>query len=514
MAVSESLYHDPAIAGPLGTLALSVVRPRASTLALCAVRWHHDLKRLGVNFPFALVHDLGLALGAPAVELEFGRRVPANELVTRAIRQSWSPAGSANLLEDAEQLLGSYDALIQEIAHSELARRAASLHLNHDLMVVLLARLVGAVSERCPTPPYVSGLPLDPLLFERIEERLLELFDAINRASDWASLRELVGSRLYALTWLDSVDSRTLELFGLLGGDSAQGPTAQVDLLSVLGSPEASQVVSFSLEILPSVLEAKTHPTIARHTAFGYAGLSRRGNLDGLVLTELAWDEPEMLRRIADDEVLYYAREQVRDQAERIHYLLIDASASMRGERATFARGMALAVAKKLILSGESVVLRFFDSRLYEPRTGQSGRLPLGHLLSFRGERGRNPARVFRELIAALDVRHRRDGRQPVVHLFTHAALYIPRDLVAAVAARAKLLGVFILPSAARLELDYLDLLTSHWVVDHAALASPKQRGQEARRILSDVGALTEGAATESMTKPSRAVRASDPGDA
>ena len=46
---------------------------------------------------------------------------------------------------------------------------------------------------------------------------------------------------------------------------------------------------------------------------------------------------------LVDNEVLYFAREQSRDEQKRIHYLLVDASASMRGDRQTFARGMAIA---------------------------------------------------------------------------------------------------------------------------------------------------------------------------
>ena len=95
------------------------------------------------------------------------------------------------------------------------------------------------------------------------------------------------------------------------------------------------------------MLETKARPAASTHAAHGYSGLARKGSLDSMVLTELAWDELELMRRIADNEVLYYAREQSRDEAARVHHLLIDASASMRGDRATFARGMAIAGAQE-----------------------------------------------------------------------------------------------------------------------------------------------------------------------
>jgi hypothetical protein len=66
--------------GPLGSLALSGVRPRSSALSLRAVRFHEGLTRLGVVVPFFLAHDFGLLFAAPESELEMGPRVPASEL--------------------------------------------------------------------------------------------------------------------------------------------------------------------------------------------------------------------------------------------------------------------------------------------------------------------------------------------------------------------------------------------------------------------------------------------------
>ena len=165
----------------------------------------------------------------------------------------------------------------------------------------------------------------------------------------------------------------------------------------MLGAPEANDVVNFSLEILPSVLETKTRPGAGSHAAFGYSGLARKGSIDSLVLTELAWDELELLRRIADDEVLYYAREQAHDEERRIHHMLVDASATMRGERATFARGMAIASAKKLLARrrGRGVPLL----RLAPVRGAPGARRrssPRRTCCRFKGERGRNPGARLR----------------------------------------------------------------------------------------------------------------------
>src|SRR4029079_4347747 len=219
-----------------------------------------------------------------------------------------------------------------------------------------------------------------------------------------------------------------------------------------------------------------------------------KGSLDSLVLTELAWDEAEFARRMIENEILFYTREQAPDEARRLHYLLIDASASMRGDRQVFARGLSIALAKKLQLSGEEVWMRFFDSRLYDVQRSRPGQLPAAYILGFKGERGRNPARVFAQLATELALLRMRDQRDPVVHLVTHAALHVPRQLVTDVRLQAHLCGVFILPSGGELDLEYLDLLESHAVVDHATLTEKTARAAAATKIVDAAAELNDRA--------------------
>lgn len=482
MSLPDSLFAEPAVTGPLGSLALSQVRPLSTSLALRALRWMEGLTRLGVVLPFALVHDVGLLFAAPRDQLAIGPRAPLEAIAAR--------------LRDAPRLLESYRGVLLELGESEAARRAPQLKMGDDLVVVVLSRLLGTVAARTSAPPaYRASVPVDASLFDEIDPQLPNLFGTVRREFEGAALAALESGRLFVLTMADALDLDTLRLFGMLGSEASAGAMAQVDLLAALESPEANDVVNFSLEILPSVLETKTRPAAGTSASYGYSGLGTRGSIDSMVLTELAWDDLELMRRIMDNEVLYFAREQSRDEQKRIHYLLIDASASMRGDRQTFARGMAIATGKKLLLEGEDVAFRFFDSRLYELHRARNGQLPTAHLLAFKGERGRNPARVFAELATDLEMAKHRDPRSPVVHLFTHAALYIPREMVQAVRQAAHIAAVFILPSGGKLDLDYLDLLNAHWVVDHATLAHGAARADAAKSILTETqGAPHEGA--------------------
>jgi hypothetical protein len=477
MVQSDSIpeLSNPCVVGMLGSLALSMVRPGASTLALRAVRWHRDLEKLGVHLAFVAVHDLGLLFAAPADQLAIGPRANLSAMLAH------TPRGA--------QLAQGYEALVREVSECEAARRAGVLRLSDDMIAVVLSKVLGSAAQSIRgEPPYPTSLVADAALFELHASKLQQMFGSIDRGFELQTLASIQAARLRVVTVADALDLDTLRLLGVLGADGLGSGCVQVDLLAAVSSPSANDVVNFSLEILPSVLEAKRRTGLSTRTGHGYGGIGRRGDVDSLILTELAWDGEEFARRVLDNEVLYYAKETVPEPAGRRHLLLVDASASMRGDRQVFARGMALATAKKIMLEGEEVAIRFFDSRLYDPHWAHGGNLPTAHVLSFQGERGRNPARVFSELVTALDIESVNDPRETIVHVFTHAALYIPRDIVAAVKRCARIGVVFILPSGGKLDLDYLDLLDAQWVVDHDTLSRRDARASKARDILGEIG--------------------------
>lgn len=457
-------------------------------MALRAARWHGDLLRLGLALPFFLVHDVGLLYAAPRSQLDIGPRVSADGLA--AARDPGAQPGRPRDTTQMAELLRGYASFLAELADGEPSRRAEALRLSDDLLVVLLARLLTPVSERAITGTTRgwTAAPLDLELYRDLDPQLASLFAARARTAELQALDAVQRARLHLLTSADALDLDTLRLLGMLGPESgAAGALAHVDLLAALGSPSANDIVDFSLELLPAVLETRRTHAAGTRAADGYAGVGNKGSIDSLVLSELAWDDEEFDRRLVESELLYYTREQAREESRRLHYVLIDASASMRGDRQVFARGLAIALGKKVLLSGEDLLFRFFDSRLYEVHRARNGHLPIAQLLGFKGERGRNPARVFAQLATELALLRGREPRDIVVHMLTHAALHVPRPLIAEVKKSAHLFGVFILPSGGVLDLDYLDLLDHQAIVDHATLSKETARAQAAVEIVDSV---------------------------
>ncbi len=467
----------------LGSLALSCVQVTEPMALLRAAQWRNALAKVGLGVPLFAVHDLGLLAVVDPRAAPIGVR----PFVARA-------AGS---LGRAAPQLALWAETLKEIAASEVMERARQWRLADDLLAVLLLRVLGPVWERHLGPGRrtpAPALPLDPDVYRDLGPELPTLFDAggLTRPPALEFLDHLVRERLRLVTAVEQVDLDTLRLLGMFGAEAgAMSALSMLDLLQVFESAQANDVVNFSLDLLPSVLETRRAGGRQTFSVDGYAGVERRGTLDSLVLSELAFDPDLFDRRFAENEVFYYAREKPHDRQRRLHYLCVDASASMRGQRATFARGLALTLAKKLLLRGEDVRLRFFDARLYDTQHARPGRagdagLSVPYILCFKGERGRNYARVFSLLADDLQRLARREQRSPVVYLFTHAECHVPVETVARLRDAAQLYGVFLLPSAGALQLEYLPLLHTVQVVDEHALFDRDARNRRALDILED----------------------------
>lgn len=472
-----------ALGRELGGLALSCVRVQEPMLGLRFARWQRTLLKVGLPAPAFVIHDLGMLCLVAPDEAPIGPRPFAGELGL-----------GAKELADLE----AWASTLRELAGSEVFERARAWRLQDDLISVLLLRVLSPIFrdveagalDRCEAP-------LDSNDYLGLEAQLGQLFRAFDRSEERAVLARLAQERLRVVIAVEQIDLDTLRLVGLFGQESAAaGALQMLDLLRVFESPEANDVVNFSLDLLPSVLETKRGGGQQSFSVDGYSGMTRRGTVDSLVLSELAFGEELFARRYAEREIFYYAHEREQREEQRIHYILVDASASMRGKRSVFARGLALTLIKKLTLKGEEVLFRFFDSRLYETQRARPGRtgqndLSVPYVLTFRGEHGRNYAKVFKLLAGDIARLEKREKRTPTVYLLTHAECHAPKEVVARIGDRAFLYGVFMLPSAGELDLDYLDALDTVQVVDEAALSQRDARAQRALSIIEHAAAGT-----------------------
>lgn len=475
MPVSANMAATPQ-GREVGGLALSCVQVDNPMAVLRAAHWRNALSKVGLPVPFWAVHDLGSLASAEAAGAPIG------------IRKS---TGQVPLAPPARQALELWAETLRELAESEVMERSRGWRLSDDLISVLLLKILGPIYERHLGPgrrPVGVPLPLDPEIYRDIDDQLPRLFSAHDRRSDLEFVGHLAAERVRLITSVEQIDLDTLRLLGMFGAEaSAASALGMLDLLNVFSSPEANDVVNFSLDLIPSVLETKRASGQQTFSVDGYAGLNRRGTLDSLMLSELAFDDDLFDQRYMENEVFYYAREKQHEEDRRLHYIVVDATASMRGQRSVFARGLALTLIKKLSLRGEDVYFRFFDSRLYEPQHARSRRrtndagINVPYVLCFKGEHGRNYAKVFGMLANDLARLAKRERRTPILYLLTHAECHVPLDTIERLRSIARLYGVFMLPSRGELDLEYVSRLHTVQVVDEASL---KQREVRARRAL------------------------------
>jgi hypothetical protein len=458
----------------VGTLLLSEVRTGDPMAMVRAAAWSNIMSRVGVRVPLFVTYDLGLLLTKEKDSISIG-----------AHRASVGEQFDQNV----EVARNGYRELLAKVAHSELASRASSLRLRDDIIAVLLTRILDGVFHRFSNTakwPVTEELPLDPQLY--FEADVKRHFADFDQTTTLEFLIILAAKKLQVYTALERIDLDTLRLLGIFSlgtrGDEA-GAMDLADLIGVFRSNEPSDIANFSLDLLPSVLETKRAGGAQALALDGYASIERHGALESILLSEFTYDDELFERKVVDHELYHYGHEKQHEEDDRLKYLLIDSSPSMRGVRQIFARGLALTLAKKLSIEGHEVWLRFFDSRLYEVQKLRRTYSAAPYLLSFRSERGRNYGKVFRQLQLELHHLRREERRQIEMYLFTHGQCHIPVEVVERLHADSYLYGIFILPSK-DMQLDYLPWLHRHQIVDEIALRTRKERRNRALQILHD----------------------------
>jgi len=464
--VADDDRSDGELRRQLATLGYSQLRGSTPADAVAAIGWWNLLARLGLPLPLVVVHDFGLVLSG-------GRSASRREVM----RDGASGGG----------VLARYQAMLARFADTETIEDLGTTPLGDETLAVILARIVGDVYLRWhgrSRLPDTTALPLSGAAYELPQAELARAHEPA-----WALpfIQRLCEQERTLLARLQQMELSAVRLFGLFPVDGTAADLA--DLFHVVGSTGAADVVDFSLQLMPSLLETKRRPGAQRFSIDGYASVERRGNVDALLPSELAHDDDVFVLKALSDDLLYYGHERQNEVSRPLHYILVDGSASMRGTREVFARGLALALAKKLALVGgksADVWVRFFDSRLH-PRIdlGKSARRDLPRLLSFRSQRGRNYARVFADLAVDVSRLVRDQGRDVAVTFITHGTCQIPIATIKTLAGLARLYGIFVLPSGP-LELDYLPFLHKSQIVTAASLARTAEKRRRALEIVED----------------------------
>jgi len=463
----ETTASDAALARQIATLPLSALR-HASEDVRAAARCWNVLAQLGVVVPLVVVADLLVVVGV----LRSPQRHP------RGPKFDGRGASSGASQRAAEAQEG-YQRLLRELAEQPHINLGAQRVLSAELQAVLLARLLQGGATRTE-PLSLRGsaqrLPLTSPVYGSDPDELQTRYEA-----NWAleHLVHLVARKELILSRAHQLQASPLHLFTLLqSGDWGQTPSLPVAaFLQLLASPFASQAADFALQMLPSLLETKRARSVQQLRVDGYASIEKRGAFEALVPSEVAHDAEVFEHKYIGDELLYFGRERHFETTRSAHWICVDASASMFGPRAALARGLALALGKKLQLQGDSSELRFFDGKLHRPipfskASGQE----LPALLGYQSPSGRCCEAVVNNLLHAAQHARQHPSRSLTITVLTHAAFRPQLKTLKALAGRCRLIGIFFLPTRA-VPAEVLGAFDAHHV-----FGSDDLQGDELRR--------------------------------
>jgi hypothetical protein len=460
-----------ALSRQLATLVFAATAPHAGAGAIgSSVACFNALLRLGYELPLVVVYDLQRTLGGAVP-------VPGIELLREKADSTWD-LGKFDIWKRYVELLRG---LAASTAIESIARRPLTV----EFEAVLIARLVRDPYRRwlesSSIIPTTRPLPLTCALSISLPSE-----HAAKHSPLWClsfighavAMRDLIEARS------EQIDLGSLRLLGLLRANTTSNV---LDLYNMMGSTQAGQSTAFSRQLLPPLLETQRSTASQRYSIDGYSSFERKGSPDAILPSELAQDEDTFAHRALNDELLFYGHERRSDSEPREHWILVDSSASMRGMREICARGLAISLSKKLSLRGDSVVFRFFDSRLHRRVSfSTAGSAELPYVFSFRSENGRHYARSFEDLLGEARRSKRKGARTLAITFLTHSECHIPTSLVESLAQVARIFAVFVLPSQT-LSLGYLSHLHQHHIVSRADFANPDSRKRRSLEVIEDI---------------------------
>lgn len=502
MASRPTFWHSP-LEFHRTSLGLCALQPPSAAAAATAALWHNRLLLLGAAPPLFVTHDLGWALGLSSAD----RRDAGLFRPVGGHRRSLGPSSEYSALVRelldctppiAEALARCHDEvrvallsyLLQPLCRAYVLWAHASLPAQSELPVAISAY---------PTPTQYGHEPIDRQgTAARVQSGMTG--DPLELARSFAEF--LVEQRLSLRTQIELIDVDVLRLLGTTSARSARDGLSKLrdgaalhlpDLMQIVSAdvPDVRDVVRFSQDLLPAVLEPQRSEDRQRYPIGGHASIERHGSIDSLLGSELVFDDTLFLHRLSDGEALYYGRERPREERPGPVHILVDASASMRGQRQVFARGLAWALGRRLCIR-RSVALRFFDGRLYDAQpiaAGAASQEALLSLMSVRSQRGRNYARVFGDLLRELrgsrpsDAAVQPERGRASLYIVTHGECHVPARLIQDIATHVDLYAVFVMPSGP-LRIEYLPFLAGYQVVDEAALEQRDERRRLALRLI------------------------------
>src|SRR5262245_32543856 len=151
--------------------------------------------------------------------------------------------------------MARYQSLLAAVAASEVIEDLGTAPLRDETVAVILARVIGDVYLRWPARPRAAELHELPMSSPSYDRDRLGLAGELDPAWALGFLHRLCEHDRAVVARLEQVEAGALRLLGLFSFEGGISDLAELHRL--VSTSGATDVVDFSLQLLPSLLETK-----------------------------------------------------------------------------------------------------------------------------------------------------------------------------------------------------------------------------------------------------------------
>jgi hypothetical protein len=291
-------------------------------------------------------------------------------MVLAACRDNWPAADNARQLaagyeggfeQDLAGVTRPAGLVISLVVPASVRSELAGVVEDLDRIAALPAELRTSVAAKCAIVETVfEGLDraVPPHVAQAVARTVADVLDpdALRGVPPGAddSFRQLAAELEALQVGLGRIDAERLRLRLQTGLDQGVSP-AQVDVpdamrvRQLLGrlrdDPELAGVTRVARDLLAAIHVPRALAAPQELPVGGVSDLSNRGELDRLLVSELAQDDLTLMTRVALNEALYLRREAPRHSPPHDRVILVDTGVRVWGLPRVFATGVALALA-------------------------------------------------------------------------------------------------------------------------------------------------------------------------
>jgi WD40 repeat protein len=333
----EARATDPLVLRHLSTLALSHTTGQVPARP---AYWLRGAATIGGCAPLWIARDIGhvLTQSDPAI------------------------ARPSHLPEDIDTT--PYLQFLTRLAAAPMVRELSRWDMSDTMIGVLLARLLEGV-----TFPASYASPGTAVEFARQLAAVLDQADPVRLWRDAAPADRPAWHELMPAAHMTRVESnlarlgvdelRFLHRYGPRFS-GAPDPRDLLDLFNLLNLPApARQSLLQVMRLLPRISESMHSSSAQTQPAGGYEGLMRKGDLDSLVPTELAYPRDVFFYRLHNQEALYYGHDNGETTRRELVYIVTQLGVEIAGDADLLARTLTLALAQTMLRRGYDVQQSF-----------------------------------------------------------------------------------------------------------------------------------------------------------